>query len=132
MHERIDAEIGLIRRRFPEARFVPEGLWVFIPSYPIPDPRWVPRTTDVAFQILPGHPGTRPYGFYARAGLRWEGALPRNYTEPAQNRPPLDGAWGLFSWQPADGQWRPTADIQKGSNLLNWVESFAVRFREGV
>ncbi|HXG06097.1 MAG TPA: hypothetical protein VNI77_02085 [Nitrososphaera sp.] len=86
----------------------------------------------MAFQIpLAGYPGVPPYGIYAPAGLTFKGVLPDNYTEPASAQPPFGGTWGVFSWTPEDGQWRATADLVTGSNLLNWVLSFADRFREG-
>jgi len=119
----------LIRWRYPEAEHRADGQWVRIPSYPLPD-GWNRSSTDVAFQIPAGYPGTPPYGIYVPAGLRFKGALPNNYSEPAGNRPPLPGEWGVLSWAPAAG-WCPTADLRQGSNLLNWVAGFACRFSEG-
>jgi hypothetical protein len=104
---------------------------VRIPSYSMP-PGWNRAVSDVAFQIPVGYPGTPPYGFYVPAGIAFKGQRPNNYTEPAQNRPPFDGEWGIFSWAPADGQWRATGDLSTGCNLLNWVLGFSKRIQEGV
>ncbi len=130
MQERISEELALIRQRFPDVEYREEGRWVRIPSYPLPE-GWNREATPVAFQILDSHPGTPPYGIYAPAGIQFQGAAPNNYKEPADNQPPFEGTWGVFSWAPDDGQWRPTADVRKGSNLLNWVVGFADRFGEG-
>ncbi len=131
MVDRIEEELALLRTRFPDLEYVAVGRWVRIPGYHLP-PDWNRTATDVAFQIQAGHPGVPPYGIYVPAGLLFRGARGNNYQEPASNHPPFPGAWDVFSWQPDDGQWRPTADITKGSNLLNWALGFAVRFREGV
>jgi len=130
MQERIKNELTLIRQWFPDAEYHEEGHWVRIPSYPLPE-GWSQSSTEVTFQIPVDYPGTPPYGIYVPAGLQFQNSRPNNYTEPAGNQPPFSGTWGIFSWAPADGQWRPTADIVKGSNLLNWVLGFAERFREG-
>lgn len=129
MQERIKEELALIRWRYPDAEYQEEGQWVRIPSYLLPD-GWSRSSTEVALQIPSGYPGTPPYGIYVPEGLLFKGAAPKTYTEPAGNRPPFPGVWGVFSWAPENG-WRATADLRKGSNLLNWVTGFADRFREG-
>lgn len=130
MQERINEELVLIRQRFPSAEYHEEGHWVRIPSYPMPN-AWNRSVTDVVFQIQNGHPGTAPYGIYVLSGIQFQGSPPDKYKEPADNQPPFDGTWGIFSWTLDDGQWKPVADVRKGSNLLNWVLGFADRFREG-
>lgn len=130
MRERIKQELTLLRRRYVKLEYRPEGQWVCIPDYPLPTD-WNRAVTDVAFQILTAHPGVPPYGIYVPAGLTFNGQRPDNYVEPAPTQPPFGGTWGIFSWAPADGEWRPTADPQTGSNLLDWVVGFATRFREG-
>jgi hypothetical protein len=130
MEERVQRELDLLRNRFAEVECRDEARWVRISAYPLPE-GWNREATDVAFQVQVHHPGAPPYGIYVLAGLRFKGAPPDNYTEPAPNQPPFGGTWGILSWQPEDGQWRPTADIVGGSNLLNWVLGFAERFRQG-
>ena len=131
MQARIEQELDLLRRHFPKLEYVKEGHWIKIPSYSMP-PDWNRPTADVVFQIPIGYPGTPPYGFYMEIGVLFKGQRPNNYTEPAGTQPPLDGKWGMFSWAPQDGEWRATADLSSGCNLLNWVLGFADRFREGV
>lgn len=129
MQERIDAELALLRGRYPDLEYVCDGQWIRIPSYPLP-PGWNRPETDVVLQIPASYPGTHPYGIYVPGGLAFQGTKPDSYNDPAPAQPPFPGPWAVFSWQP-DGEWRATADIRSGSNLINWVAGFAVRFREG-
>ena len=131
METRITQELELLRKYYPDLEYEEEGRWIRIPSYPLPE-GWDRQSTDVAFQIKAGHPGTPPYGFCVPAGLTYRGQRANNYKEPASPQPPFEGAWGIFSWSHNADQWRPTADVVTGSNLLNWARSFADRFREGV
>ncbi len=128
MQERIDQELALLRQRYPNVEYQPEGRWVRIPSYPL-SAGWNRSCTDVAFQIPIGYPGTQPYGICTPVGLLFNGQPPDNCT-PADPAPPFGGNWCRFSWQP-DGPWQPAAEITSGSNLLNWVIGFAERFRQG-
>jgi hypothetical protein len=130
MEERIKLELELLRQRFPGLEYKEDGRWVRVPLYPLPE-NWNRASTDVAFQIKVGYPGAPPYGIYALAGLTFNGSKPNDYTEPAPTQPPFEGTWGIFSWEPAPGEWRATTDLVTGSNLLNWVLGFGDRFREG-
>ena len=130
MQDRIERELALLRRQYPKLEFKEEGLWVRIPAYQLPA-GWNRTCTDASFQIPVAYPGTPPYGIYAPTGLLFNGARPDNYVEPAPTQPPFPGSWGIFSWTPDDGQWRPTADLSTGSNLLNWVTGFGDRFKQG-
>lgn len=130
MQERIEAELALLRSRYPDLEYRPDGRWIKIPKYPLTKD-WNRSESDTAFQIPEGFPGVPPYGFYVPVGITCGGARPDSYTEPAATQPPFGGTWGFFSWTPEDGQWRATADPATGSNLLNWVIGFAQRFREG-
>lgn len=129
--DRIAIELELLRGRWPSMEWADAERWVRIPRYPVPaePPAWNRRETDVAFQILNAHPGKPPYGLYVPVGIRFNGNLPANYQEPAANRPPFAGEWGVFSWTVED--WRPHSDVRAGSNLVNWVAGFTHRFREG-
>jgi hypothetical protein len=128
---RIEQELALLRTRFCDAEYVAAGHWVRVKNYRVLPDGWSSGVTDVAFQIPVGYPGTQPYGIYVPVGMRYLGNMPTNYQEPAANQPPFGGAWGIFSWAPGDGQWRPTANVAAGTNLLNFVLGFNDRFREG-
>lgn len=130
MQERIAQELALLRQRYADVEYRQEGQWVRIGAYPLPA-GWNRPVTDVAFQVPPAYPGTPLYGIYVPVGLTFNGSRPNNYTEPAGTPAPFVGTWGVFSWAHTE-EWRPTADLVAGSNLLNWVISFADRFREGI
>ena len=115
-------ELELVRGRFPNVEYQPEGRWVRITSYPLPED-WSRETTDVAFQIGDGYPGAQPYGFYVPSGILFQGTTPGSYTDPAPNQPPFEGPWGFFSWAPKSG-WFPASDVRQGANLLDWVRGF--------
>ena len=131
MQVRIEQELNLLRRRFAKLEYVEEGSWIRIPSYSMPAD-WNRSSTDVVFAIPIGYPGTPPYGFYVPIGIQFKGSRPNNYTEPVSVQVPFEGGWGIFSWAPLDGHWRPTSDVSTGSNLLNWVLGLADRLREGL
>ncbi len=130
MTPRIEEELGLLRRRYGEVEYIEQGQWVRLPKFPA-GPGTNRAEMPVVFQIPQGYPGAQPYGFYVPAGILIAGTKPSSYTEPAQNAPPFEGTWGFFSWCPADGEWRPTATLTAGSNLLHWSRGFSARFREG-
>ena len=130
MEERVIQELDLLRMHFPELEYHEDDRWIRLLGFRLPS-GWSVDETDVAFPIKIGYPGEQPYGIYVPGGLRFQGHQPSNYTEPASPQPPFDGTWGLFSWSPEPGQWRPTADLVSGSNLLNWVFTFADRFKQG-
>lgn len=130
MQDRIDQELTLLRKRHPNLEYRAEDRWVRIPTYPLPT-GWNRPSTDVAFLIPVGYPGTPPYGIYVPAGLLFNGSRPDNYSEPAGGtQPPFGGTWGQLSWSP-DGPWRATAELTSGSTLVNWVIGFADRFKQG-
>lgn len=130
MGDRIDEELNLLRMYYANLEHNEERRWVLIHDYPLPvDMPWNKKAIDVCFFIPNGYPGTSPYGIYV-TDLRYDNHPPDNYNPSPENKPPFPGNWGLISWTPAD-QWKPTADIRKGSNLLNFVRSFKDRFEEG-
>ncbi len=131
MQQRIVQEIDLLKTRFAELEWQPVGQWVRIPKYLLP-PGWNSSDTQLAFPIPIEYPGGPPYGIYVPAGIRFGGQLPNSYTEQAPTQPPFGGAWGIFSSTTQDGAWHATADLTKGSNLLNWVLGFQRRFEEGL
>lgn len=131
MEVRIERELKLLREYYPDLEYCEnERRWVLIPDYELP-PGWNRDTTDVAFEIKTGYPTSQPYGIYVPAGLQYGGNSPNNMTASPDPTPPFEGTWWLLSWQPAPGEWSPTADLVTGSNLLNWVRGFRVRFEQG-
>lgn len=127
--QRLVSELALLHGHYDGVKM--QSGWFLIPHYPTLIAGWNRSDTAVAFQAQSGHPGTPPYGIYVPVGIRFKDALPKNYQEPAGNRPPFEGEWGIFSWAPEDGHWRSVAVLTAGSNLLNYALGIAHRFREG-
>jgi hypothetical protein len=131
LQARITAELELLRRFYPAAEWHPLGAngWIKIPEYRFPA-IWNRETDTICFEVPAPYPGQAPYGFFVTAGLRTKesGAVPQSYQEGVAT--PFSGTWGKFSWAD-DGTWRPTADTSVGSNLTNFVLTFAKRLREG-
>ena len=127
-HSRVDEELELLRRNFPELEYLANGNWVRLPRCVLPDALWDPEVVEVCFQIPEKIPGQAPYGFYVRPGLAAQsGQTISNYVYPA---PTAFGAdWGKFSWQ-LEG-WAPAADLIAGTNMLNFARSIADRFAQG-
>ncbi len=130
--ERIDQELDLLRKYYPELKVDSEKKWVWLPGYVLPTGmKWNKTSMDICIEIKVGYPGTLPYGIYVPNDLRFDGNEPLNWQATAANMPSFAGDWAMISWTPEDGHWIPSSDIVKGSNLLNFVKTFADRFKEG-
>jgi len=128
MNERIEQELAILKTVYPDLEWYPESFWVRIPSYSLPDGVWKQSEIELAFQMPQSLPGQQPYGFWVRPGLELANAgVPNNYTFPVTTS--LGDGWGQFSWSLMS--WQPQANITAGSNMLNFVRSFADRLREG-
>jgi hypothetical protein len=129
MNTRIGQELEMLKGCWPELEYREEGHWVRIPRYLVPGDIWKVTEIEVSFQIPENLPGQAPYAFYVRPDMVLrDGRGPKDYTNPA-NAQPFGEGWGKFSWQLEP--WLPTADPARGSNMVNFVQSFANRLREG-
>jgi hypothetical protein len=134
MRPRIEQELTALVQFYPNLVHLEraEQDWFLLPAYSLPSGWRVGDTeiseTRVCFLIGAGYPVAEPYGFLVPSGINFEGTPPTNTA--SSDAPPFPGPWCQFSWAP-DG-WAPNADVQKGSNLVVWVRSFANRFREGI
>lgn len=127
MTSRVDAELALLGQRWPQLTYDPNGQWVLLPDYPLPD-GWSQPTVSVAFQIPAGAPSNPPYAFCVNAPLTFRGATPNNYT-PTGAPVPFPGSWGQFSWSPETWPW--AEDPAQGANMCAFARSIADRFAEG-
>jgi hypothetical protein len=125
---RLDEEIALVRTAYPELVLHEDSLWALIREYPVPDGIWTAPMAEVAFQFPPNLPGQQPYGFWIRPGLGLlGGGVINNYTYPVTT--PFGDGFGQFSWAPEI--WAPKADVQAGTNMLDFVRSFSRRLEQG-
>lgn len=126
MTGRAEAELALLRARYPDLETIEDGQWVRIPGYPVPGSLWTNRRAAVAFQIPPTV-AQEPYGFYVPRVLRLRtGEAIGSWTAEAAT--PFAGEWAKFSWNIT---WQPAAEIMAGTTMLDFVGSFADRLREG-
>lgn len=127
------AELRLIQRKYPGAMYEVDGNgmdWVMVPDYPLPQEIWGRDRANVAIKTHPvAYPANHPYGLYVEGKMQLvSGQGVSNYA--AVSEPiPFPGSWGVFSWYVEN--WNPNADVEKGNNLVRFIDSFAVRFREG-
>lgn len=128
MNTRIKAERQLLRLHYPVVDLKEaDGLhWFLVDGFRTPV-SWCPDLISVAFHVTQAFPGTQPYGFFVPADLSLAGAPPAE-TQASQ-QPPFPGIWRFLSWTTEN--WRPSADVARGSNLWGWVRSFRGRLREG-
>ena len=129
MSARLEEERKLLLTTFPQLEWAEDGMWGRIADYIVPPTHWQEAVTAVAFRLPPGLPGEAPYAFFVRPCLTpmSPGMAITNFTESAST--PFGDGWGQFSWAPE--AWVPDAVITSGSNMLNFVRSFAERLREG-
>jgi len=131
MDDRINEELNLIRKYFPDAAISECRQWILIPEYKIKNgTAWNKEVIQVCVNIPLGHPGAIPYGIYVPSDLKYCGNVPGSFQQNAQNKPPFEGNWGMLSWSPVLGEWKPKADVYKGSNLYNFISTFKDRFDE--
>lgn len=132
MEERLKEEIELISKYFPNVILSPCKKWILISKYKLPtDRNWNKEEISICINIPNGLPGVMPYGIYVPSDLRCNNQVPGSFQPNANNKPPFEGNWGMLSWSPVPGEWKPNADIRKGSNLYNFIRTFKDRFNEG-
>ena len=128
MSERVTREVALLIAAYPHLDWRPDELWARIPHYPVPSAIWLAESVELAFQIPAQLPGQAPYGFWVRPGLALRSGAPiNNYSHPVVT--PFGTGWGQFSWAP--DLWEPGPTPKEGTNMLDFVRSFAERLREG-
>jgi hypothetical protein len=126
MIDRVHAEVELVRSRYPSLEFRDSDFWARISDYSLP-PGWGRESAEIAFQVPRDMFGQQPYGFWVRPPLQTPGGgVPTNTSGPVTTG--FGEGWQQFSWAPE--AWRPGAEPHNGSNLLDFVHSFAERLRE--
>jgi hypothetical protein len=127
MNERLTEELELIRSRYPSLEFSEADYWARVHDYPVPT-NWGREKSEIAFQVPRDVFGQEPYGFWVRPFLALpNGGQPSN-TSPESVATGFGEGWQQFSWSP-DG-WHPGPTAHAGSNLLDFVRSFARRLAE--
>jgi hypothetical protein len=125
---RLTEELALLRSNYSAVDYLEANSlhWFQVQDFRMPD-ACSPNIVPVVFSVTQGYPGGEPYGFFVPRNMTVGGSAPGEAGPP--HPPPFSGDWRFLSWSPVG--WKPTADIQSGSNLWGWVRSFVQRLREG-
>lgn len=131
MHERVRAEVELLRKRYLALEHGDQFTWVLIPVYPLPPGRFNKNETRLLFAIPVGYPNTGPDNFFVDVNLRLtDGGTPPAFNPNSNSSTgiaPVPGDWGWFSWHPQ--AWRPAASVEGGDNLETFLTGVSLCLR---
>src|SRR5205809_610139 len=131
MHDRIRAEIEMLKEHFADLEHGEQLDWVLIPELTLPPERFNKAETRILFRIPVGYPQTGPNDFFVDSDLRLkDGTNPPAFNLGSQSSAgpaPIPGDWSWFSWHPQ--AWRPAANIEESDNLLGFVRSINICLR---
>ena len=127
MLERRLKEIDLLRKKYGELEHGANIEWVIFKSFKLSS-GWNCEVTRLLIIVPPGYPMTPPDNFYVEPGLKLaSGSGVTNYSEPVSQ---LEQTWGQFSYHVDSGDWKATADILSGHNLLTFMLGVEKRLSE--
>lgn len=127
MLERRLKEVDLLRQRYGDLEHGPNLEWIVFKAFNLP-PGWNRARIRLLLILPPGYPMTPPDNFYVELGLRLSsGVGTANYSEPVSQ---LGQDWGQFSYHVDVGDWKASADILAGHNLLTFTIGVEKRLSE--
>lgn len=124
--ERVQAEIELLKRRYPELEVRGDG-WCRMARYALPD-GWSSPEVELAFRVPENLPGEVPYAFWTRPTLTLRGGGSPTNADGAPVETVFGPGWQQWSWQLED--WRPGDTPTDGSNMVDHVRSIGYRLKE--
>lgn len=127
MLERRLKEVELLRQHYGELEHGPNVEWIIFKDFRLPS-GWNRTGTRLLVIVPPGYPMTPPDNFYVEPGLKLSsGAGTANYSETVSQ---LGQNWGQFSYHVEAGDWKASADILCGHNLLTFMIGVQKRLSE--
>jgi hypothetical protein len=127
MIERRKNELALIEAEFGEIEIGVNLDWVIIKHWLLPE-GWNKSETQVLVLIPPGYSVTPPDNFYTDNDLRLtDSRMPGNASA---NQPHLGRQWIQFSFHVEGGDWKPSAELLEGHNLMTFLEGVRGRLAE--
>lgn len=131
MHDRVQAEVQLLRQKYSQLQHGERLDWVLIPVFALPSGRFNKNETPLLFALPVGYPNTGPDNFFVDVSLRLkDGGPPANFNlnpNSSSGAAPVAGEWGWFSWHPQ--AWRPAASVEGGDNLMTFVTGVGLCLR---
>ena len=126
MHERWLEELKLVDASYGTIEVGPELAWFIIPRWKL-IPGWNKDQTALLLLRPPGCPVTPPDNFYVDPDLRLAGETkPANADLESQ----AGRSWLRFSYHVEQSDWSPHAEIDKGHNLLTFLQGVKRRLEE--
>lgn len=127
MIERIMQEVELLQKQYGELEYDPNGSWVLFKKFKLPS-GWHVNETELLVNIRSGYPSIPPDNFFVPAGFKLaNGQKIDAYTEG--NYVFFGRQWGQFSYH-IDGEWKPSANILEGDNLMSFMLNVIKRLKE--
>lgn len=119
---RLDDDLALVAREFPDAIIAPNKSYFVLPSFRLPSAVYRQEKIKLRVDIPPTYPSAPPDNFFTQwdLGLASAGTI-NNYSGPVHRE---GETWGTFSFH-AD-QWDPNVD-----NLLSFLAAVYQRLAEG-
>ncbi len=127
MIERRKQELHLVEAAYGELEISPNLDSVIIKRWSLP-PGWNKPETAVLVMIPAGYPMTPPDNFYTDNDLRLANGTSPGNSSP--NQPQIGRQWVRFSYHVESADWRPSADLLSGHNLLTFLTGVAKRLSE--
>jgi hypothetical protein len=127
MLERRRRELDQVRAIFGEIEVGADLDWLIVKHWPL-SPGWTRSDTQVLVMIPPGYPTTSPDNFSADGNLRLgSGSMPGNASPGAVV---AGRTWLQFSYHVEAGDWQPHADVEKGHNLVTFLNGVGRRLAD--
>ena len=126
MQDRWLAELKLVETAYGAVETGAEHAWFVIPRWALVS-GWNKQETFLLILKPPGYPITPPDNFYVDPGLRLAGdGMPGNTNPETQ----AGRSCLRFSYHLEQGDWSPNAQIDKGHNLLTFLQGVKKRLQE--
>lgn len=106
---RLQRELAVVRRLFPQAEAASDLSWVLIPDYTLPH-GWEPSLTTILIVPPPNYPEAGPDGFYLGDRLRRHGRTPGHYFRAYRKNRFADRGYVWYCLEDPERNWQPEHD----------------------
>lgn len=127
MTERRKEELRLVEAKYGDLEVDPNFEWFIIKRWAL-GPGWNLTETVVLVLFPPGYPVTPADNFYTSNDLRL--ATGGEPSSTSLNANQAGRTWRQFSWHVEASDWKPTAEVLDGHNMLTFLEGVSKRLSE--